>query len=137
MTSKVIVYYSATGNTSAMLKCFNEDEFDIINIRKDKTVDFDKYDIIIFGTSTWGRGIPPRPFFNIRDDLVRIKNKKIGLFGSGRTEFEFFCGALDLLEELLKKDNEIIFKFKYEGYPKDIDFDKFSKLVKETFYETN
>ncbi|GEM_PF-4694101 len=117
-----------------MLKYFNESEFDIFNIRKERNIDFDKYDTIIFGTSTWGRGIPPRPFFEIRDKLGMLTHKKIGLFGSGRVEFEFFCGALDLLEEVLKDKNQILFKFKFEGYPKQSDFYQFDEIVKEKIY---
>lgn len=126
----LIVYYSATGNTKALIEYFDKDKFDIHNIRKENNINFDKYEVIIFGTSTWGRGIPPKPFFHIRDQIANLRGKKIGLFGSGRTEFEYFCGALDLLEELLKNNNQILFKFKYEGYPKESVKQEFQELLR-------
>lgn len=136
LTSKgLVLYYSATGNTRAMIEFFDKDKFDIVNIRKNQSIDFNLYNTIIFGTSTWGRGIPPRPFFKIRDELRKIRGKKIGLFGSGRSEFEYFCGALDLLEELLKDNNKILFNFKYEGYPKESVKNDFNKLIKGELYE--
>lgn len=132
MTSKkLLVYYSMTGNTKAMIPFFEALNFDLIDIRKVDSIDFEPYEFIAFGTSTWGRGLPPKPFFKLRDDIVKIKGKSIGLFGSGRSEYEFFCGALDLLEELLQSgNNKIVFKYKYEGYPREIDFGNMKKNIK-------
>lgn len=124
MTSKkgLVLYYSATGNTKAILPLFNKELFDVLDIRKNLDINLNIYDVVIIGTSTWGRGVPPRPFFKIRDRLASLKGKKIGLFGSGRSEYEFFCGSLDLFEQLMRSRNSIIFKYKFEGYPRDIDF---------------
>lgn len=135
LTSKgLVLYYSATGNTKAMLKFFDEERFDIVNIRQNRDIDFNQYNPIVIGTSTWGVGIPPKPFFSIRDELLKIQGKLIGLWGSGRSEFEFFCGGLDLIEQLLQDKNKILFKYKYEGYPKQIDFDEFEEIVKEKLH---
>lgn len=122
-----------TGNTKAMIPFFENLSFDLIDIRKVGSIDFEPYEFIVFGTSTWGRGLPPKPFFKLREDIVNIKGKSIGLFGSGRSEYEYFCGALDLLEELLQGgNNKIIFKYKYEGYPRDSDFIKFKTILENT-----
>lgn len=128
MTSKILFYYSRKGNTKALTQLFNEDFVidEIINIRKYNLNDFST---VVFATSTYGRGVPPKEFFDIRDILVSIKGKKIGLFGSGNSHYEHFCGALDLLEEMLEANNEIIFKYKFEGYPKEIDFKNMEELI--------
>ena len=122
-----------TGNTKAMIPFFENLSFDLIDIRKVDSIDFEPYEFIVFGTSTWGRGLPPKPFFKLREDIVNIKGKSIGLFGSGRSEYEYFCGALDLLEELLQGgQNKIAVKYKYEGYPRDSDFIKFKTILENT-----
>ena len=113
-----------------MLPYFEAVGFDIIDIRKAESLNLGDYDIIVFGTSTWGRGVPPKPFFKFRDEIVKLENKTIGLFGSGRSEYEFFCGALDLLEELLQTKNTIQFKYKYEGYPREVDFGNMKENIK-------
>lgn len=133
MISKgLLLYYSFAGNTKAIVNRFNEDKFDVVNISgNESSISFKGYDVVIIATSTWGRGAPPKPFFKIRDRLFTLKDKKIGLFGSGRTDFEYFCGALDLFEEVLQKENEIVFKYKFEGYPKDIDFEAMRQNAKK------
>ena len=130
MTSKLILYYSLKGNTKGLIDNVDLKGFDVANINSQK-INLDKYDVILIGTSTYGRGVPPKPFFDIVGDLKNIRNKKIGLFGSGRSEYEYFCGALDLIEELVKDQNEILFKFKFEGYPRGKDIEEFNKLMKE------
>lgn len=135
LISKAIYYYSMTGNTKGLIDSVDTSGFDIYNLSQTKKEDlnFDKYQTIIFGTSTWGRGLPPRVFFNIRDELVKINGKQIGLFGSGNTHYgeDVFCGALDLLEELLKQKNQIIFKLKFESYPTKKVVEQFKNLLKE------
>lgn len=130
MTSRLILYYSLKGNTKGLLDNVDLKGFDIVNINNQK-VNLNEYDLILIGTSTYGRGVPPKPFFEIVSDLKGLKNKEVGLFGSGRSEYEYFCGALDLIEELVKDQNEILFKFKFEGYPRYKDIQEFSKLLKE------
>ncbi len=131
MICKLLAHYSLKGNTEGIINHLDLSDFTIINLKKSIEINLNDYDLIVFATSTYGRGTPPPPFFKIRDQLINLKHKKIGLVGSGRTEYEYFCGALDLLEEILKDKNEILFKFKFEGYPKDSDKEKFKKIMEE------
>lgn len=112
-----------------MTKLFDEEKFDIIEARHATEVKLHHYNPIVFGTSTWGRGMPPKPILNLRNSLGKIEGRRIGLYGSGRIEFEFFCGAVDLLEQVLETKNTIVFKFKYEGYPRDKDFDAMQQYI--------
>ena len=126
-----VIYYSAKGNTKAIVNLFDDNKFDVYKVTEINNVDFSYYKNIVFATSTWGRGVPPKQFFNVRDVLLSISNKNIGLFGSGQSHYEYFCGALDLLEEMLTLKNNIIFKYKYEGYPKEIDFENMKIHMEE------
>lgn len=133
MTSKAILfYYSRKGNTKAIVNVF-EGYCAIDLIENIRDYQLDDYTTILFATSTYGRGIPPQEFFEVRDILRNLSDKRIGLFGSGNGHYEYFCGALDLLEEMLTGKNEIIFNYKFEGYPKEIDFKNMEEIINETF----
>jgi len=131
LTSKVcVLYYSATGNTKALVNIC-ESECDVFTIRNFDFNKLENYEKILIGTSTWGEGIPPKVFFNLKQELLSIKNKQIGLFGSGNAHFEYYCGALDLLSEMLNVQNDISFVFKYEGYPKETIKNQFKTILEE------
>lgn len=100
-----------------MAELFPKSMYDIKNI---VDFNFDKlndYNLIVLGMSTWGRGMPPKLFQKYTSNFVRLKNKTYYLFGSGRSEYEFFCGALDLYREVLNKNNKVEEVFKFEGFP--------------------
>lgn len=130
-TNKIIYYYSVTGKTEAILENIDIKKIKLNNCNP---IDFnfsDSNDFIIIGSPTYGRGIPPLYFKKIITQIKNLKGKKIGLFGSGNTIYgDDYCGALDLLEELLKENNEIVFKYKFEGMPQEHDFKKFEELLK-------
>ena len=135
MTSKAVYYYSVTGKTEAILDKYKLNNIDIyrMNSIKECDVDFGDYETIIFGSPTYGRGVPPEYYKKILGKLYSLKDKRIGLFGSGNTIYgeELYCGALDVLEEIFKTSNEIIFKYKFEGYPKDSDIETLTKMILE------
>ncbi|WP_170163371.1 flavodoxin family protein [Brevibacillus gelatini] len=131
LTSKAIFYYSITGNTKSLVEQTNTYDFDVINLQKTKPeeVNFNTYDTILIGTPTIGDGIPPNVFKKIRDKLLSIEGKDIGLFGSGNSIYRYYCGALDLIEELLLHKNRIIFKFKFESYPTEKTKQEFQMII--------
>lgn len=130
MITKAIYYFSLTGKTAALVEDITQQDFSIIklNNRNPKQFEFGKEELVIIGSPTYGRGAPPMYFKQIINQLRNLTGRKIGLFGSGNTIYgDDFCGAIDTLEELLKQNNEILFKYKFEGYPTD--------RVKKEFYE--
>ncbi len=128
MTSNILFYYSRKGNTKALVNLFT-DSFVIDEVTNIRNYNLNDFSTIVFATSTYGRGVPPKAFFNIRDILVNLKGKRIGLFGSGNSHYEYFCGALDLLEEMLKGKNQILFNYKFEGYPKKRDKEELKNIL--------
>lgn len=138
LTSKAIYFFSLTGNTKALIEQLEDlDEWDVfdLNTLDSKDVSFHEYDTILIGTLTLGRGTPPTYFKKLYSKLVSIENAKIGLFGSGQSHYgDDFCGALDVLEDVLTFKNDIVFKLKYESYPKPQIMEEFTQLVKEMEY---
>lgn len=124
-----VIYYSAKGNTKAIVNVFGNSGYDVYKVSEINTIDFNQYSTVIIATSTWGRGEPPKQFYVARSVLMKLYGKRIGLFGSGNSHYEYFCGALDLLQQMLEVKNEIIFKYKYEGYPKQVDFDNIKEIM--------
>lgn len=134
LTSNAIYYFSLTGNTKSLIEKLDHlDEWDIfdLNDMNPEDVHFSGYRKILIGTLTLGRGIPPVFFKKIFKQLSSIENTKIGLFGSGQSHYgdEFFCGAVDVIEDLLKHKNEICFKLKFESYPTPSVIEEFKQLV--------
>jgi Flavodoxins len=128
-----IFYYSNSGNTKALVEesIKDFDDIDVFNLKEvnDFSV-IDKYNIILIGTPTLGNGVPPKYFAKHQLELKKyLTNKKIGLFGSGNTIYPYFCGALDLLWDWLKNDNEMLFKFKFESYPTQKTINDFKELL--------
>jgi flavodoxin len=134
LTSKAIFYYTSTGKTEAAIDKTKLTKCELIKLNElsQSDVDFHSYDTIIIGTPTYGRGVPPLYFQKLVPKLVSLQCKKIGLFGSGNTIYgDDYCGALDLIEELVMDKNKILFKYKFEGMPRQSDVDKLTKLIME------
>lgn len=84
-----IFYGSNSGNTESVAQKLQDllgaENADIVNISSSKAEDFDRYEYLIFGTSTWGLG-------DLQDDWesflpalkkVNFAGKKVALFGVG------------------------------------------------------
>ncbi|WP_010497737.1 flavodoxin domain-containing protein [Paenibacillus elgii] len=134
MTTKSIYYYTLTGKTEAALELIDKDKVSIFKLNdiNPKQLIFNECPVLIIGSPTYGRGVPPSYFKEILPQLKMIKGRKIGLFGSGNTIYgDDFCGALDVLEEVLSFKNNITFKYKFEGYPRDVDLLNIKNLINE------
>lgn len=133
MTTKAIYYYSLSGKTAALAESVNNAEVKLLklNSMNSKDFQFGNEETIIIGSPTYGRGVPPMYFKQIIGELRNLSDRKIGIFGSGNTIYgeDLFCGATDVLEELLRDKNEIVFKYKFEGYPTEKNISEFNQLI--------
>lgn len=110
MAKVLIVYGSTTGNTEMVAE-------QAAGIIKDKGHDVTlknvvdvtvaelggDYDLTVLGASTWGDDeIEFQEDFDVlygELDKAELKDKKVALFGCGDSSYEYYCGAVDLLEE--------------------------------------
>jgi flavodoxin len=123
-----------TGKTAAILESDDLTGIDTykLNIVQSTEVSFGDYRTLILGSPTYGGGAPPEYFLGTLPQLRKLKGRDIGLFGSGNTIYgDDFCGALDVFEEILSPKNRIIFKYRFEGYPKGSDVENLTKLILE------
>lgn len=127
MTSKkAVLFYSLSGNTKKLVSFIDSSEYDIFQIKREglfseEGISFnsESYSVILFGTSTLGRGEIPKPVTRVFPLLKQISGKKIFLFGSGNAVYPQFCGALDLLEKAFSNRNQVIEVFKFEESPRE------------------
>lgn len=135
--TRCITVSTLKGNTLGILENLNSSDFEYamkIDRNNDPTPFWMKSDTILLGVSSYQRSdsvIPeyPRQLVKYRRMLESMQNKTIVLFGSGRSEYPLYCGVLDALHNLLKVKNDVILKYKFEGYPKDEQKQEFAEKV--------
>ena len=113
MSKALIVYGSTTGNTEMVAKQIGDillnkgHDVTVKDVAESKVDELGNgYDITILGSSTWGEDEIEfqedfEPFYEEMNQKGDLKGKKVALFGCGDTSYEYFCGAVDKLEELM------------------------------------
>jgi len=134
MANALVVYGSTTGNTEAVAIRIGEilsgkDIFVTVkNVLDAKVADLGNgYDLTLLGASTWGDDEIEfqedfEPFFNDLDG-ANLKEKKVALLGCGDSSYEYFCGAVDELEEKMEKleANVVNVSLRIDGDPDDVE----------------
>jgi flavodoxin I len=118
-----IFYASAGGNTTkiaeALKNAFEVDDSDFILMESDfdDISQFDDYDALLLGSSTWGQGDVHFSWvdalFEITSENVSFAGKKVAFFGAGdcKKHKEHFCSALGKLYEVFKSSGAEIIGF--------------------------
>ena len=84
---------------------------ELINMEEDydDLGQFDEFDVLLIGSSTWGQGDPQRdwvdPLYEMANDEPDLSGKKVAFFGAGdqKTHGEHFVSALGKMEEIFHK----------------------------------
>ena len=134
MSSALIIYGSTTGNTEMVAnrigEVFSGKGISVVvkNVTEAKISELGSgYDLTLLGTSTWGEDEIEfqedfEPFFEEMDS-ANLKEKKVALFGCGDSSYEYFCGAVDELEEKMEKlqANVVNIALRIDGDPDDVE----------------
>lgn len=136
---------SLKGNTVGIISDLNESDFEYVTRMTRNNVqqveeEWVKSDIIMLGCSTYYGAkttLPefPEQLIAYKSILSSLSDKRIILFGSGNSDFQCFCGAVDYLSELLKEKNKIEGVYKFVGYPRKIEQQQFKEMVENIIYE--
>lgn len=131
MSKVLLVYATLTGNTEEMTDLVEAGiTSEGLTVDKKDVIDVDistieSYEAIMLGSYTWGEGALPDEFLDLYDDLeaMDLTGKTFAVFGTGDTSYEIYCGAVDLLEDIIKeKGGKLAFKgLKIENYPEGED----------------
>lgn len=122
---KVGIFYGSTlGNTMKVAgqiqQAFGADQADLLNIEKADPKDIEKYDNLIFGTSTWGMGEMQEDWeiFASRLDELDISGKRLALFGIGDQKewADSFVNGMGALYHRFQDKATIVGFTSVEGY---------------------
>lgn len=114
MPKALIIYGSTTGNTEFVAETisrelagagYSVDTRDVSEVAPAGL--FSGFDLVLLGCSTWGDDEIELqddfiPFF---DELAQTDaaGRKVACFGCGDSSYEFFCGAVDAIEERVRE----------------------------------
>ena len=147
MKSIGIFYGSTTGNTKKIAEKIKTNLepglVDIFDVKYVKKEDIERYDNIILGSSTWGKGILQVDFERFLFDILKfsnLKGKKVAIFGTGDSSIypDSFVDSIGIIFEALEgkgvsfvgefppndykfKSSLSIFDEKFVGLPLDDD----------------
>ncbi len=110
MSKSLIVYGSTTGNTEYVAETIGKFlEKNDVNVDVQDSADVSAeglgngYDLVLLGCSTWGDDEIELQddFIPLFDELEQssLKGKKVAVFGCGDSSYEYFCGAVDAIQE--------------------------------------
>ncbi|MDM8148657.1 flavodoxin I [Priestia megaterium] len=113
MKEILLAYASMSGNTEAIADLIEEELVKHgLHVKRAEVYDIDASDLvsaesIIFGAYTWGDGELPDDFLDLYDEMddIDLSQKQMAVFGSGDLSYDVFCGAVDLIEEKIKRRN--------------------------------
>lgn len=141
MRKSSILVYSKKGNTLGILEELEEDWFEYVfevdksTIPAEVELAFRDSDVLLIGVPTYFPTYQNEPTYPSYLEVFRyviqdLKDKEIIVFGSGRSEYPLFCGAVDYLSSYLSVENKV-HSYKFEGFPKSTEQKEFRKLVEE------
>lgn len=133
MSSALIVYGSTTGNTEMVANRIGEVLTEngvtvtVKNVTDTTIAELGNgFELTLLGASTWGEDEIEfqedfEPFFG-EMEAAKLEGKKVALFGCGDTSYEYFCGAVDELENMM--DNlgakMVNISLRIDGDPDDV-----------------
>ncbi|WP_087972520.1 flavodoxin domain-containing protein [Oceanobacillus rekensis] len=112
MNKVLILYASSTGNTEMMTEAMvsylesqryyvvmKSFEFDSINIEE-----LLNYDLVLIGTHSADDGEIPFEAEHFYDELndINLKDRLIGVFGSGESFYDVFCESIEIMGDRLE-----------------------------------
>lgn len=131
MASVFITYGSTTGNTEYVAESVQRTleqsghEVTLTDVSDINAADLTKtYDLCCLGCSTWGDDE-----IELQDDFIPVfedientdlSGKNVVCFGCGDSSYEYYCGAVDAIEEACKKAGASVLtdSLKIDGDPR-------------------
>lgn len=118
-----IFYGSTTGVTAEVAHKIAEklgvSNSDVHDVAKTAPSEVGQYEVLIFGTSTWGAGEEQDDWFDFLDGLqmIDLRGKRIALFGCGdETMADSFCSGMGEIYKRLKDSGAYFMG----SYPADV-----------------
>ncbi|MFJ5622581.1 flavodoxin domain-containing protein [Peribacillus loiseleuriae] len=128
-----IVYHSAGGNTKSLAeaifsflpeaKLFGIKDFDLSTISQ--------YEGLLVGTYTWGDGDLPAKIIPLYEEMevAQVPHLVTGVFGTGETNYNHFCGAVNRFRDMLFANTQLAVTLKIEQMYQDSDLYRIKKFT--------
>ena len=143
MATALVIYGSTTGNTESVADTIASDlsnaDYTVKKINvSDVDVDIlnETFDLYLLGSSTWGDDEIEfqedfTPFYENMNGDLNLSGKKFAVFGCGDSSYEYFCGAVDALEERLNKlgASLVCESLRIDGEPEESDVNEWTQDV--------
>jgi flavodoxin I len=129
MGKAIVVYASETGNTESVaeevVKGLEQGGLDVTlkNVEESNPKELLEYDLMFLASSSWGEEEKElhESMVDFYEELkgIDLSGKLAAAFGCGDSEYMYFCGAVDLLEERLEERgaNNLGDGFRVDGDP--------------------
>jgi len=84
-------------------------EVEVVSVESASPDALSAYDALIIASPSWedqgkdGQPLPEIRMFLERVTAEHLKDKKVALMGLGDTSYPHYCGAIDVMEDMLKK----------------------------------
>ena len=131
MAKALMIYGSTTGNTEFTAKEIetlltdNDVEVTLKNVTDARVNELENnFDLYLLGSSTWGDDEIElqEDFSDFFDEMKKVPSfhgKPFAVFGCGDSTYDYFCGAVDAIEELVKaKGGRLVIEgLKIDGDP--------------------
>lgn len=128
-----IVYHSAGGNTKALAEILASllPEATLFRVSEFDTSVLHEYDSLIVGTYTWGNGELPAKMSTFYSELEQTSTShlKTGVFGTGETNYNHFCGAIDQFRDMLYANSQLVATLKIEQMYQEADLPRINKFA--------
>lgn len=121
-----LFFGSTTGNTEKLAQKIKDNlpsgTVDTYNVKNVSVEDVEKYENIILGSSTWGKGVLQTDFENFLYNTLKsanLKGKKIAIFGTGDSSVypESFADSIGIIFDTLEgKGVTFVGEFPTDGY---------------------
>ena len=134
MGKAIVVYASETGNTESVaeevVKGPEQGGLDVTlkNVEESSPGELSEYDLVLLASSSWGEEEKElhESMVDFYEELkgIDLSGKPAAAFGCGDSEYTYFCGAVDLLEERLEERGAKLLHNLGDGFRVDGDLDQ-------------
>ena len=128
-----IVYHSAGGNTKALAEAIFSflPEAELFRIKDFDLSTISQYEGLLVGTYTWGDGDLPAKIVPLYEELevAQVTPLVTGVFGTGETNYNHFCGAVNQFRDMLFANTQLAVTLKIEQMYQDSDLSRIKKFT--------
>lgn len=143
MSKALIIYGSTTGNTEYTAEQIQQEmeaqswEVNLVNVTNAGVDDLKaEFDLFLLGASTWGTDEIElqedfESFYESMTEGLSLEGKNFAVFGCGDSDYEYFCGAVDVIEERVDKLGARVVgeSLRIDGEPEDEEIREWIKGV--------